>query len=140
MLNSESKLQANCVIEFSHKYPDKKGCLIGYFATSDSYIQASQKLSLGLVKGCSDLLYVNNGDLIGIEIKAKGTGHNRIHIMEQALWLMRVPRFGYFCDSLSMFHRIINGGRGIDPKPIFDYCDKLITQSVQWDTIREMGL
>jgi len=139
MLNKEYKLQVQCVISFSQS--NQRGVLIGYFAESDNYIQAAMKLSLGLKKGCSDLLYFYEGMVTGIEMKAPETSHKRLHIMEQCKFLMSEHiHKGYFCDSLSMFHRIINGGRGIDPKPIFDYCDKLITQSVQWDTIREMGL
>lgn len=136
MKSLESQMQARCVIEFSQKYPERRGHLFAYFATSDSYIQASQKLSLGLVKGCSDLLYINNGQLIGIEMKATGTSHNRVHLIEQCQWLLKVPKTGWFCDSVEMFWQIINGWYGIDPKRVLENCMQKKTGSVKWDEVK----
>ena len=137
MANPEAILQAKMVIEFSQRHPEKRGGLIGYFATSDSYIQAAQKLSLGLVKGCSDLLYINKGELTGIEVKATGTSHDRIHIIEQCRWLLKVPKLGYFCDSIEMFWEIINGGNGIDPIQVMLNCEKLKTVKIKWEEAKK---
>ena len=136
MSYSESNLQASCVIQFSQKYPDQKGNLIGYFATSESQVQTSQKLSLGLVKNCSDLLYIKNGELIGIELKLPESRHDRLHLIGQASWLLKTPKIGWFCDSLEMFWEVVDGGVGINPQKVLDNCLKIKTKTVSWNEIK----
>jgi len=135
-MNPEARLQSQMVIQFSQRYQGKKGCLIGYFATSESAAQTSQKLSLGLVKGASDLFYIENGEMIGIEVKAIGSSHNRQHLIEQCHFLMKVPKWGWFCDSVEMFWNIIEGGSGIDPQVVLENCLERKIASVQWDSVK----
>lgn len=135
--NPEHKLQAECVIAFSHKYPELRGFLFGNFSETRSPIEGAQKISLGLVRGVSDLIFVNIiREMIGIELKVIGSSHNRLHIIEQCHWLMKVPKVGWFCDSLEMFMSIIEGGKGIDPASVLKKCQSLKTGSVQWQNVR----
>ena len=133
LYQSESQLQSDCVIRFSQDRPDLRGHLIGYFATAESKSKGAMKNSLGLVRGVSDLLYVSDGKLIGIELKLPDSSHNRLHLIEQAQWLIKVPDKGYFCDNLDMFWDIINGGSGIDPRVILENCMKLKTETTRWN-------
>ena len=135
-MNSEQKLQASCIIQFSQKYPEKRGFLFSYFANSDSAIQGAQKLSLGLVRGVSDLLYVEDGKLIGVELKVSNSSHSRQHLIEQSRWLLSVPAHGFFCDSVEMFWNIIEGGSGIDPEVVLENCLQKKTGSVKWDSVK----
>lgn len=133
MSYSEANLQSQCVIQFSQVHPELKGNLIGYFATADSKTKGAINNSLGLVKNCSDLLYIKNGELIGIELKLPDSRHDRLHLIGQALWLLKTPKIGWFCDSLEMFWRIVlRDGKGIDPKRVLDNCLKLKTKTVSW--------
>lgn len=92
------------------------------------------KLSMGLVRGVSDLIYCDEGSLIGIEVKCPGTRHKVAHLIEQAEWLIRIPKWGYFCDDLDDFINIIDGGvGGIDPVNVLEYCKKAKTQQILWD-------
>jgi hypothetical protein len=137
-MNAESRLQSQMVIQFSQRYPEQRGRLIGYFATSESVIQTSQKLSLGLVKGASDLFYITElGEMVGIEVKAPLSQHNRLHLVSQAEWLLKVPKWGYFCDNIETFRNIIEGGSGIDPEVVLENCLQKKTGAVKWDEVKK---
>lgn len=129
----EHKLQAECVRYFSETYPERRGELFATFQETKSQGQGGVMLSLGLVSGVSDLLFVQDGFLIGIEMKYPETSHNTEHLIKQAKWLLKVPKRGYFCDSLDMFKEIIAGGEGIDPKSVLEYCKKVKTKSITWN-------
>ena len=138
MANLEAILQSKIVIKFSQLYPERRGCLIGYFANADNQIKGAINNSLGLVKNCSDLLYVTlSGSLVGIELKSTGSRHNRTHLIGQATWLITVPKIGYFCDSEEMFFSIINGGVGISPAKVLENCLRLKTQTVNWEEAKK---
>ena len=129
----EHKLQAECVRYFSETYPERRGELFATFQETKSQGQGGVMLSLGLVSGVSDLLFVQDGFLTGIEMKCPETSHNTEHLIKQAKWLLKVPKRGYFCDSLDMFKEIIAGGEGIDPKSVLEYCEKVKTKSITWN-------
>lgn len=129
----EHKLQAECVRYFSETYPERRGELFATFQETKSQGQGGVMLSLGLVSGVSDLLFVQDGFLIGIEMKCPETSHNTEHLIKQAKWLLKVPKRGCFCDSLDMFKEIIAGGEGIDPKSVLEYCKKVKTKSITWN-------
>ncbi len=135
-MNLEQKLQADCCVQFSQKYPEKRGYLFSYFANSNSAIQGAQKLSLGLVRGVSDLLYVEDGELIGMELKVPNSSHSRSHLIEQSRWLLTVPKHGFFCDSIEIFWNIIEGGSGIDPEVVLENCLEKKTGSVKWEEVK----
>lgn len=130
---AEAKLQASIVIDFSQQRPDERGRLIGYFANTESMQDGAIKNSLGLVKSVSDLFYFTAlGHVIGIEIKAIGEYHDVEHLRAQAKWLLNIPYKGFFCDSLEVFWRIINGGEGISPAEVLSRLDGVKTSSVKW--------
>ena len=139
MANPEHILQAKCVIEFSRRFPEQRGKLIGYFAETKNPVEGALKLSLGLVRGVSDLLYFpQKGVFVAIEMKAKGTSHNVRHLVEQAYWLLSVPTKGWFCDTEEMFFDIVGGGAGIDPAIILERLLKIKTKTVSWDEISKL--
>ena len=120
---NEKQLQSKIVIEFSQKHPQLRGRLFATFQETINPAQGSNRLALGLVRGVSDLLFVNEvGQLTGIELKAPNTKHSTKHIIEQCNWLINVPKRGYFCTSVEMFWDIFNGMDGISPKLILEQC------------------
>ena len=137
MANPEHQLQSKCVIEFSMRYPEQRGRLIGYFAETKNPIEGALKLSLGLVRGVSDIIYFPPcGDSLGIEMKAKGTSHNVKHLIEQCEWLLNIPTYGCFCDSFEMFFDIVEGrSKGISARVILERLLKVKTKTVKWDEI-----
>jgi len=137
MSSPEAVLQSKIVIKFSQYYQGEHGYLIGYMAKADNVVRGMINNSLGLAKNASDLFWIKNGELTGIELKVAGSRHNRIHIIGQADWLLKIPKAGYFCDSEEMFFSIINGSRGIDPERVRENCMKLKTVSVSWDEVRK---
>ena len=88
--------------------------------------------SLGLIAGVSDLLLCDNGVLVGIEVKAPNSIHNIEHLIRQAKWLLKVPKRGYFCDSLDVFVDILEGREGIDPQIVLDHCLACKKKSLTW--------
>ena len=140
MPNPEHKLQSECVIEFSRRYPEQRGRLIGYFAETKNPIEGALKLSLGLVIGVSDIIYFPPcGDSLGIEMKAKGTSHNVKHLIEQCEWLLNIPTYGCFCDSFEMFFDIVEGrSTGISARVILERLLKVKTKTVKWDEISKV--
>ena len=136
--NLEHKLQHQCVKGFSQKYPNLNGHLFAYFAETESKLDGGVKVGLGLVRGVSDLLYVKDGFLIGIEMKEPDTSHSVQHLREQADWLISVPFKGFFCDSIEMFWRIIETGTGgIDPRRVLENLKDVKSGSTSWEKAKK---
>ena len=133
-MQPEHKLQSELVKEFSKKYPERRGELFATFQETKSQGQGGVMLSLGLVSGVSDLLLINNGELTGIEVKCPQAKHNTQHIIRQAQWLLKVPKIGYFCDSIEIFFEIVKGGKGIDPRKVLNYCNSCGKNTITWDS------
>lgn len=133
MNKKEGKLQAQIFSYIWNKYPDMRGCLFSTFQETSSQIDGAIKRSLGLVAGVSDFIFCDNGDTVGIELKYPDSSHKVDHIIQQAQWLLKVPKRGYFCDSLEMAEDIIiNKGKGIDPKRVLEYAKSLKTKTMIW--------
>ena len=129
---NEHALQADIVVWFCNTYPERRGTLWANFAEQNK-VQASMKKPLGLVRSLPDLMNVQDGKLIGIELKLPGTRHERNHLIEQATWLIKNPHKGYFCDSLDMAKAILTGtGEGIDPRMILRYIQASKNKSFLW--------
>lgn len=138
-MQQEHKLQSQCVIWFSQQFPERRGALFATFS-SQGAAEASQKLSLGLVRALPDLIYIHSGKLVGIELKAHGSKHDVKHIREQCEWLMKFPESGCFCDSLEMFQNIITASAayvGISPYEVFEKLKTVTTKTVDWDKLVE---
>lgn len=111
------------VIEFSQAHPELRGRLFGNFSETISASKGANMLSLGLVRGVSDLIFINDQfRIIGIEVKSPGTRHNAAHVLEQADWLDNCCFRGYFCTSIEMFWDIIRGGVGLKTKDVRELC------------------
>ena len=140
MSNPEHKLQAECVVKFSQKYPEQYNMrrLFGYFAEGKNDKEGAMKKSLGLVRDIPDLTYIpRKGWFIGIEMKFPNTRHDRLHLVGQARCLINNYSDGYFCDNLEMFFSIINGGVGISPAKVLENCLRLKTQTVNWEEAKK---
>lgn len=121
---SEKHLQAKMVIEFSQAHPELRGRLFGNFSETISASKGANMLSLGLVRGVSDLIYIDDSfRVIGIEVKLPGTRHKVSHILEQCDWLEKCCYRGYFCTSIEMFWKIINGMDGVYPITVRRMCE-----------------
>lgn len=131
--NLEHLLQSKMVLDFAQKRPLERGNLFATFSETTSQREGAVMTSLGLIRGLSDLMYVSNGELIGIECKAPESSHLCAHILEQCNWLLTVPKRGYFCDSIDMFWDIISGGAGISPKKVIENLKNVKSKTVLWD-------
>lgn len=83
---SEEKLQSDIVRKFSELYPEKRGQL---FHVPNERITASQKLkakSIGVFSGVSDLIYIGNGKICCLELKAPNSYHKITHVQQQVDW------------------------------------------------------
>lgn len=93
---TEQQLQSKIVVWFSQTFPDRRGCL--FLVNNDSFNvrDKMKKKALGLISGVSDLVYVYNGIICGIEIKAPGSRHNSDHVRNQIEWGEMIQRSGGF--------------------------------------------
>ena len=83
---SEEKLQSDIVRKFSELYPEKRGQL---FHVPNERITASQKLkakSIGVFSGVSDLIYIGDGIVNCLELKAPNSYHKVTHVQQQVDW------------------------------------------------------
>lgn len=103
----EHQLQADCVIQFSHLYPELRGQLWGNFS-EQSYHTAGKKKSLGLIAGLPDLFFRHKKQLVGIELKLPRKVHQIKHLKTQAEWMSQNCDIGVFTDSLEGFLEVIN--------------------------------
>jgi len=126
-LGSEEKLQMDIVTAFSAKFPEKRGRLFATFQNPTPE-QHGLWLSKGMVKGVSDLIYTDEQRRqVGIEVKDPEKRHHKKTVIDQANWLINCCYRGYFCTSVDMFWTIINGGKGIDPKKVLKFMEKVST-------------
>lgn len=128
----EARLQSECVIWYRNEWYRNPRNL---WATFNEGRDVNTKFSLGLTPYVPDLLYFEpwGRGLVGIEMKFPGEVHEVSRLIGQAKWMLEVSSVGYFCDSLEMFKTIIEGGRGILPLQVLDYCNKLTSKSLTWN-------
>lgn len=124
---SEEKLQMEIVTQFANRFPEKRGRLFATFQNPTPE-QHGLWVSKGMVKGVSDLIYIDSEHrIIGIEVKHPEMDHNRTTVIDQANWLINNCYRGYFCTSVDMFWEILNGQNGIDPKKVLKIMEKMST-------------
>ena len=122
---SEDSLQAKIVRAFSDKYPERRGQLFLVDNNADNAATMGKKLTLGLIKGVSDLILSDNGNMVGIELKTLDSRHDAKHCIEQAEWIKNWCGRGGFCTSLEMFWDMYyNRSNGIPPQKVIDYIKK----------------
>lgn len=110
---NEKQLQAKMVMAFSQKYPEKKGQLFSVRNTTLSLRDGQTQKAMGMVAGVSDLIFHEDGGMVGIEIKVKGEKHKRGHVMKQYVWGETITRTGgeyYIATTVVDFMNIIEGG------------------------------
>jgi len=132
--NEEAKLQAECHIWYVNEF---RGKPLNLWSTFNEGKNVSQKLSMGMVPGVSDMLYYESWGrgLIGLEFKYSGTSHNVSHLLNQASWIFDVCDCGGFVDSFAVFKHIIKGENcWIDPQKVIDYCHSVNTGSIVWES------
>lgn len=111
MIN-EKQLQQKIVMKFSQTYPEKEGQLFSVRNTTFSGKDGATQKAMGMKAGVSDLIYFDNGDLVGIEIKFPGKAHERSHIIKQITWGETIEANGgeyFIATSISGFMSIIKG-------------------------------
>lgn len=93
---SEQRIQHDLIMWFSQTYPELQGRL--FMVQNNTYSQShgNRMKSLGMVKGVSDLMFIGNGFVAGIELKAPESVHSVAHIKEQM-------RFGEMLNSLNHY-------------------------------------
>lgn len=124
---SEERLQMEIVRSFADKFSEKRGRLFATFQNPTPE-QHGLWVSKGMVKGVADLIWIDNENrIVGIEVKHPEMEHHRSTLIDQANWLINNCYRGYFCTSVEMFWRILDGGDGIDPKKVLKYVDKSST-------------
>jgi hypothetical protein len=131
--NEEAKLQAECHIWYVNEF---RGKPLNLWSTFNEGKNVSQKLSMGMVPGVSDMLYYESWGrgLIGLEFKYSGTSHNVSHLLNQASWIFDVCDCGGFVDSKIQFQRIICGENcWYSPEMIIKYCSEVKTGSIVWN-------
>src|SRR6056297_498023 len=85
---TEQQLQHEIVMWFSQQYPQHRGLLFEINNDTQAMKQAMKRRAMGMIAGASDLGLINpnNGQFIGIELKAPGSRHKLKHIKQQVEW------------------------------------------------------
>lgn len=110
----EAHLQCDIVVAFSDKHPEMRGRLFATFQNADNNVTGALNVSMGMVRGVSDLLYSNSQrKLIGLEVKHPEYKHERNHVLEQCDFIDNVCEDGFFITSVEAFWDAINNHRGI---------------------------
>ena len=126
-IGSEERLQMEIVMQYANRFPEKRGRLFATFQNPTPE-QHGLWVSKGLVKGVSDLIYIDSEHrIMGIEVKHPEMEHSRSTVVDQANWLINNCYRGYFCTSFDMFWNIVDGGEGIDPKKVIKFMEKYST-------------
>ncbi len=133
----EDRLQAEIVSQFSNKHPERRGQLFLVDNNADNVATMGKKLTLGLVKGVSDLLLSDKGMMVGIELKTLNSRHNAKHVIEQAEWILKWCGRGGFCTSVEMFWDIYYGrSNGIPPQKVIDYIKKEKISTIMFGNLK----
>lgn len=100
---SEQKLQHDLIMWFSQTYPEFQDRL--FMVQNNTYSQShgNRMKSLGLKKGVSDLMFIGNGFIAGIELKAPESIHKTSHIKEQLKFGEMLIESGHYFIMTSSF-------------------------------------
>ena len=102
----EDKLQAKVVLWFKQKYPQYQKMLIAINNNSISASQAMYHRSMGLSKSAPDLIFLHRGRVLGLELKAPNSRHNKQHVEQQLLFGVKMFENGFFYYMESDFEKI----------------------------------
>jgi len=108
-MESEAKLQHNCVMYFDKQYPEFRGLLYHNFLNPPNKIQGMMLKGLGLKKGLPDLTFalpINGKHGLFIEMKTE----KGVLAKEQIKYRDLLLKVGYnweLCRSLEEFKNII---------------------------------
>lgn len=104
---SEDQLQQQCVVYFNNTYKEYRGRL---FRTENKTNRNAK--GLGLVRGVSDLQFVNDeGRIIPLECKVNGSRHEVLHLAEQLYWSEKIKELSglaFFFFSFNQFKEIVD--------------------------------
>jgi hypothetical protein len=93
---TEQQLQHELIMWFSQQWPNAHGLL--FEVNNDTYTRnhAMTRRSIGMVPGVSDLILIdpNFGHIVGIELKAPGSRHEKTHIQNQIKWGKKIVSTG----------------------------------------------
>lgn len=126
-MTPEHKLQTEIFQSYNNRIPGKRGSLIATFHETDNAVQASLKLSRGLVAGVPDFLMIEQNVVSPIEVKVEGSSHNVDGVIRQCEWMLKwCPKGCYFCTSLDMFWSIYYYGVGISVQSVYEYLKDVV--------------
>jgi hypothetical protein len=116
---NEKKLQHECVKWFSQTYPEFRNTLFSVNNEASNNRHAMTLKATGVVPGVSDLIWLSDGTMVGIELKTKGSSHKYSHISQQVEWGRSIKEHGgeyYVVRSLDAFKALVSAGitRGED--------------------------
>ena len=133
----ENRLQFSIVKAYYDKYPENENTLIGYDANGLDGQEGGMKLSMGVRKNVSDLMWFDeNGNCYAIELKTDHSYHELEHIKGQARYILKTVKRGCFCISEAMFWDYIEGdGKGIPAQYVLDYLERTGDKSVHFGKI-----
>jgi hypothetical protein len=89
-MTSESKLQQDCFVWFWNTYPNLHGTMWMVYNNPKNAFIGAILVAMGLVKGVSDLQWLNRGKFYGIELKTE-TGRQS---KAQAQWQKAIEAQG----------------------------------------------
>jgi hypothetical protein len=115
----EKRLQYECVNAFDEKCPEKQGRLFATFQNPKKD-QVNIWISLGLVPGVSDLIYIDpEFHIIGLELKQPGKVHKMDHLRRQLDWMRQnCYRYAFVCSVSEFWDMIENRNNEIFRKRI----------------------
>lgn len=90
----EIKLQSEVVTAFSQQFPEKRGQLFHVPNERNNLAQVFQARAIGIFPGVSDLIYLDEKGIVGIELKQPGTYHKVKHINQQIEWAKIIEGMG----------------------------------------------
>lgn len=83
---SEEKLQSEIAVEFSQRFPKKKGQLFHVSNERNHKIQAFKARAIGIYPGVADFIFISKKFNVATELKAPGSYHKREKIEQQVEW------------------------------------------------------
>jgi hypothetical protein len=98
-------------------------------------MQAFKSISMGIVSGVSDLIFIDNNYLCGIELKAKGSRHKRRQIELQVEWGELIERCGFNWRMVTSVEDAISCCNG-DPKGLSTYDVREILKETKTQTLK----
>ena len=99
---TEKQFQAHIIKDFHNSFPEHRGMLFSIDNNGFGARHGQSKKSMGMQAGVSDLMLILDNLTVPIELKLRGSRHDKSHVRKQVNWMIKSTHRG--CAPVMIDH------------------------------------